>query len=164
MRFYTILFGTLLAINAVAEETDTIKVGNELEEVSIVGFKQDRASLSPVSQSSVGNLYINNNQLDGVRELSGRLANFYMPDYGSRQYSPIYIRGIGSKTSTPSVGVYVDGMPFSTARCWTWTCLASARWRCCVALRARSLGGTPRRGSSTSIPCRPWTTRTLWQR
>ena len=74
MRFYTILFGTLLAINAVAEETDTIKIGNELEEVSIVGFKQDRASLSPVSQSSVGNLYINNNQLDGVRELSGRLA------------------------------------------------------------------------------------------
>lgn len=112
MRLYTILFGTLLAINAVAEETDTIKVGNELEEVSIVGFKQDRASLSPVSQSSVGNLYINNNQLDGVRELSGRLANFYMPDYGSRQYSPIYIRGIGSKTSTPSVGVYVDGIPF----------------------------------------------------
>ena len=112
MRFYTILFGALLAINAMAEDTDTIKIGNELEEVSIVGFKQDRASLSPVSQSSVGNLYINNNQLDGVRELSGRLANFYMPDYGSRQYSPIYIRGIGSKTSTPSVGVYVDGMPF----------------------------------------------------
>lgn len=116
MRFYTnftsMLFAILIAMPVMAEEKDTIKVGDDLGEVSVIGFKQERAALSPVSQSSVGNLYIQNNQLDGLRELSGRMANFYMPDYGSRQYSPIYIRGIGSKTSTPSVGVYVDGMPY----------------------------------------------------
>ena len=80
--------------------------------MSVIGFKQERAALSPVSQSSVGNLYIQNNQLDGLHELSGRMAIFYMPDYGLRQYSPIYIRGIGSKNSTPSVGAYVVGMPY----------------------------------------------------
>ena len=34
-----------------------------------------------------------------------------MPDYGSKQTSPIYIRGIGSKINAPSVGLYVDGIP-----------------------------------------------------
>lgn len=106
------LFVVSTAVPLMAEKNDTVKVGNDLGEVSVIGFKQERAALSPVSQASVGNLYIQNNQLDGLHELSGRMAIFYMPDYGSRQYSPIYIRGIGSKTSTPSVGAYVVGMPY----------------------------------------------------
>ena len=95
-----------------AESADSLRVGEELGEVSVVGFKQDRAMLSPVSQSSVGSRFIRQNNLTDLRDLSGMVANFYMPDYGSRQYSPIYIRGIGSKVNAPSVGIYVDGMPY----------------------------------------------------
>lgn len=39
------------------------------------------------------------------------LPNFYMPDYGSKQGSPIYIRGVGSRRGVPSVGLYIDGVP-----------------------------------------------------
>ena len=35
-----------------------------------------------------------------------------MPDYGSKLTSPVYIRGIGSKINAPSVGLYVDGIPY----------------------------------------------------
>ena len=35
-----------------------------------------------------------------------------MPDYGSKLTSPVYIRGIGSRINSPSVGLYVDNVPF----------------------------------------------------
>lgn len=41
-----------------------------------------------------------------------------MPDYGSKLTSPIYIRGIGSKINSPSVGLYVDGVPYFEKACF----------------------------------------------
>ena len=112
MRFITTLTATALAVTLNAAPEDSATIGGTIDEVSVVGFKQDRASISPVSQQAIGERFIENNQLMGIRDLSGMIANFYMPDYGSRQYSPIYIRGIGSKVNAPSVGVYVDGIPY----------------------------------------------------
>lgn len=112
MRFITTLTATALAITLNAAPEDSATIGGTIDEVSVVGFKQDRASISPVSQQAIGERFIENNQLMGIRDLSGMIANFYMPDYGSRQYSPIYIRGIGSRVNSPSVGVYVDGIPY----------------------------------------------------
>ena len=112
MRFFTTLTATALAVTLNAAPEDSATIGGTIDEVSVVGFKQDRASISPVSQQAIGERFIENNQLMGIRDLSGMIANFYMPDYGSRQYSPIYIRGIGSRVNSPSVGVYVDGIPY----------------------------------------------------
>ena len=112
MRFITTLTATALAVTLNAAPEDSATIGGTIDEVSVVGFKQDRASISPVSQQAMGERFIENNQLTGIRDLSGMIANFYMPDYGSRQYSPIYIRGIGSRVNSPSVGVYVDGIPY----------------------------------------------------
>ena len=112
MRFITTLTATTLAVTLNAAPEDSATIGGTIDEVSVVGFKQDRASISPVSQQAMGERFIENNQLMGIRDLSGMIANFYMPDYGSRQYSPIYIRGIGSRVNSPSVGVYVDGIPY----------------------------------------------------
>lgn len=112
MRFFTTLTATALAVTLNAAPEDSATIGGTIDEVSVVGFKQDRASISPVSQQAMGERFIESNQLMGIRDLSGMIANFYMPDYGSRQYSPIYIRGIGSRVNSPSVGVYVDGIPY----------------------------------------------------
>lgn len=112
MRFITTLTAATLAVTLNAAPEDSATIGGTIDEVSVVGFKQDRASISPVSQQAMGERFIENNQLMGIRDLSGMIANFYMPDYGSRQYSPIYIRGIGSRVNSPSVGVYVDGIPY----------------------------------------------------
>ena len=112
MRFITTLTATAFAVTLNAAPEDSATIGGTIDEVSVVGFKQDRASISPVSQQAMGERFIESNQLMGIRDLSGMIANFYMPDYGSRQYSPIYIRGIGSRVNSPSVGVYVDGIPY----------------------------------------------------
>ena len=112
MKIIATLTAVAFAATANATVEDSATIGGMINEVSVVGFKQDRAAISPVSQQGVGERYIENNQLTGIRDLSGMIANFYMPDYGSRQYSPIYIRGIGSKVNSPSVGVYVDGIPY----------------------------------------------------
>ena len=112
MRFITTLTATALVVTLNAAPEDSATIGGTIDEVSVVGFKQDRASISPVSQQAMGERFIESNQLMGIRDLSGMIANFYMPDYGSRQYSPIYIRGIGSRVNSPSVGVYVDGIPY----------------------------------------------------
>lgn len=49
------------------------------------------------------------NSLKGISEIS---PNFFMPDYGSRMTSSIYVRGIGSRMDNPAVGLTVDNVPF----------------------------------------------------
>ncbi|WP_414483034.1 TonB-dependent receptor plug domain-containing protein, partial [Selenomonas sp.] len=46
-----------------------------------------------------------------MRELSGFVPSFVMPQYGSRYTSSMYIRGIGSRINSPAVGVYVNDIP-----------------------------------------------------
>ncbi len=66
----------------------------------------------PASISVVSSLTI---QETGMKTLSGLNAtapNVFMPDYGSKLTAPIYIRGVGSKINAPSVGLYVDHVPY----------------------------------------------------
>ncbi len=50
--------------------------------------------------------------IESVKDLSAITPNLFMPDYGSKLTSPIYIRGIGSRINAPSVGLYVDQVPY----------------------------------------------------
>lgn len=52
------------------------------------------------------------NQITTLKNVSSLVPNFFMPDYGSRLTSAIYIRGIGSRINTPAVGLYVDNIPY----------------------------------------------------
>ena len=46
-----------------------------------------------------------------VKALSANVPNLFIPAYGSRLTTAVYIRGIGSRVNTPSVALYVDGVP-----------------------------------------------------
>lgn len=83
----------------------------KLEEITVTGFKQRDNRLEALSVSNLNSRFLKNHEIVSVKDLSALLPNFYMPDYGSKQNSPIYIRGIGSKINAPSVGFYVDGVP-----------------------------------------------------
>ena len=52
------------------------------------------------------------NQVHSVKNLTGIVPNLFIPDYGSKLTTSIYIRGIGSRINTPSVGLYVDNIPY----------------------------------------------------
>ena len=84
-----------------------------MNEVVVRSFKQNRdLRLEPLSASSVTGTAIQNKNITGIKEFSSFIPNLFMPDYGSKLTSPVYIRGIGSKINAPSVGLYVDGIPY----------------------------------------------------
>ncbi len=108
--FLSIILFPLLGIsqnNVISNDTLTIqevvikaaKTGNTLEKM-------------PASVSILQKRNINVQQINNLPELSARVPNLFMPEHGSRLTSSIYIRGIGSRIGTPSVGLYVDNIPY----------------------------------------------------
>lgn len=82
-----------------------------LDEVIITEFKENRHSLTPTSISTANSQLLNTQEVTSLKELTAVMPNFFMPDYGSKQNSPVYIRGIGAKAKSPAIGFYVDGVP-----------------------------------------------------
>lgn len=89
--------------------TDTIK----LNEIIIQASKtEDNLQEIQAATTLITLQDIQEQNLNSLPELSARVPNLFMPDYGSRLTSPIYIRGIGSKKNDPSVGLYIDNVPY----------------------------------------------------
>lgn len=51
-------------------------------------------------------------QINSLKDISLYTPNFYIPDYGSKITSSVYVRGIGSRMNEPSIGLYVDNIPY----------------------------------------------------
>jgi outer membrane receptor protein involved in Fe transport len=85
----------------------------ELGEIVIKASKDNVTFKSiPASVSVISSAIITDNQIRSLSEISSTAPNFFMPDYGSKLTSPVYIRGIGSRINSPSVGLYVDYVPY----------------------------------------------------
>lgn len=50
--------------------------------------------------------------LENIKDLSVMVPNFFIPDYGSRMTTPVYLRGVGARSSGQSIGMYVDNIPY----------------------------------------------------
>lgn len=91
-----------------AEWRDSVLLG----EVVVQSFKEEkRLKEVPASLTVLRAGDVKKRALLSIKELSSSIPNVFFPEYGSKLTSPFYIRGIGSKL-TPSVGVYVDGIPY----------------------------------------------------
>lgn len=106
----------LLCISAVKAQTnpaqDTIK-HYQLEDIEIKSPKYNRNVFEiPAAATMVPERLIENNKIQNLTDISAVVPNFFMPDYGSKLTSPVYIRGVGNRINTPSVGLYVDGIPY----------------------------------------------------
>ena len=86
----------LSVLSVKAEDRDTVKVRQvDLNEVVVQSFKQNRdLRLEPLSASSVTGTAIQNKNITDIKEFSSFIPNLFMPDYGSKLTSPVYIRGI----------------------------------------------------------------------
>lgn len=51
-------------------------------------------------------------QITSVKDLSAIIPNFFIPNYGSKMTTPLYIRGIGARTGVQTVSLYVDNIPY----------------------------------------------------
>jgi len=115
MKFTLLLLGIVfIAFDVLADEADTIpKRSIELNEVVIQSIKQNgNVNLLPSSASTVNKTDLQNQNILDIKDISAFIPNLYMPDYGAKITSPVYIRGVGNKINDPSVGLYVDGIPY----------------------------------------------------
>ena len=93
-------------------EQDSMK-NYKLDEIIIQSPKYNRNILDiPVSASMVSERMIEFDRIENLTDISSVVPNFFMPDYGSKLTSPVYIRGVGNRINTPSVGLYVDEIPY----------------------------------------------------
>ena len=96
-----------------AEEKDTLKVV-DVEEVTVIAAPKENRKLRelPAAVTLLSQQEMRNAQVGTIKGLTSVVPNLFIPDYGSRLTSAVYIRGIGSRINTPSVGLYVDNIPY----------------------------------------------------
>ena len=95
-----------LSLNATPDtpvDTTTYKKV-DLGEVVVTDYKQNRRNLTTTAMSRVDSRLLQDQQVVSIKELSAVVPNFFMPDYGSRANTPVYIRGIGAKSVGSAVG------------------------------------------------------------
>jgi outer membrane receptor protein involved in Fe transport len=114
---WIIVFSVFISIQAAkADNTnpnDTIKMYNIDEVVVTSSTKETNTLLKlPGSVSIISPQAINSRQINALKEISSFVPNLYIPDYGAKLTSAIYIRGIGTRSSGQSVGLYVDNVPY----------------------------------------------------
>ncbi len=112
MRLKTSLITLLPALAWAAGEApaDTTRT---LSEVSVTAIKQASSLLrQPVCVTTVTQDEVERYSIAGMKGVSEIAPNFYMPEYGSRMTSSIYVRGIGARIDQPAVGLNVDNIPY----------------------------------------------------
>ena len=83
-----------------------------LEDVSVTAIKQlDDLNTIASSASVLERSDVERNGIVTVRGVSDLVPNFFLPDYGSRMTSTIYVRGLGARIDQPSMGLNIDNVP-----------------------------------------------------
>ena len=99
------------ALSAEAVEmTDSVYA---LDEVSVTAIKTGGELLyAPVAVTVVDADEARRLGIVSMKNVSALSPNLYIPEYGSRMTSSIYMRGIGARIDQPAVGLNVDNVPF----------------------------------------------------
>lgn len=112
-RIYVILLVLFSLMSPMLMATDqTIEERRDsLQEVTVVN--QRIATISQSLATPVIAVFMRQMEAEQrmtYKDLSGMVPNLYIPDYGSRMTSSIYIRGLGARIDNPVLGLYVDGV------------------------------------------------------
>ena len=106
--------GTATGEFAKAGEADPTAVDTVIvvDKVQVTAIKQGMVLRSqPVAAAIVGSRAIERGHVDALKNLSQNVPNFYVPDYGSRMTSSIYVRGLGARIDQPVMGLNIDNVP-----------------------------------------------------
>src|SRR5574344_1706630 len=105
---------TSVSANEIAgDKSDSLRTFY-LDDVQVFSSTKENIHFSemPLSASSISGHNLQTSGITSVKNIGTSVPNFYMPEYGSRLTSSIYIRGIGSRINSPAVGLYVDDIPY----------------------------------------------------
>ena len=114
-RGFLIVMALVSLCNIWADELpqDSLKVV-DVEEIVVIGTPKENRKMRelPAAVTLLSQKDMQANQVTSIKGLSALVPSIYIPDYGSKLTSAIYIRGVGSRINTPSVGLYVDNVPY----------------------------------------------------
>lgn len=107
------LFGAF-ASSLANTSNDTIKRNISLDEVEVISTVKESTAMRqlPSAVSIISKATLEENHIYSLKEAAPLVPNLFMPDYGSRLTSALYIRGIGSRINSPAIGLYVDNVPY----------------------------------------------------
>ena len=87
-------------------------VESTLGEVTVTAIKQKAdLTLHPLASTIINRSQIDRLDMSNIKGASEVAPNFYIPQYGSRMTSSIYVRGIGARIDQPVVGLNLDNVP-----------------------------------------------------
>ena len=109
-----LLLPTLRAVAAeppIAELDTLLHIGL----VEVTSIKQGTTLRGKaIAATLIDNLMAEQNRITALKDASEIVPNFYIPDYGSRMTSSVYVRGLGARIDQPVVGMNVDNVPVMT--------------------------------------------------
>lgn len=110
----TALIILLPGLSSIASQVDIVgndTVVSQLSDLNVIALKQEsQLKNEAVSATLLDSSAIERMNAVSLKGVSDAVPNFYMPDYGSRVTSSIYVRGIGARMDQPAVGLNVDNV------------------------------------------------------
>lgn len=111
-QLYFLLFLPALSLSAAGAPNDSLRA-HTLKPLEVIGVKQaaDGTGAAQVI-TRISGAETRRLGIDAPKDISTVAPNFYMPDYGSRMTSSIYVRGLGARIDQPVIGLCVDNIPY----------------------------------------------------
>lgn len=126
-RIMLFLMGMMavIAARAAAGSGDTLSLG----EVTVTAIKQSADMRTQATTLTViGRQEAERNQVMSVKTAADLVPNLFIPDYGSRMTSTVYVRGIGTRIDQPAVGLTIDNVPVMTKENYDFDLMDVARF------------------------------------
>lgn len=111
----TMVHGAQVLGNPAMLLSDTSRVV-DLDEVIVVSQPKENFRLrqQPLASSVFTDREMRRLGVSDLSHLSAYVPSVSVPAYGSRYTSSVYVRGLGSRTGDPAVGVYYDNVPLAS--------------------------------------------------
>ena len=115
MTFITSCMVALAASAMPGIESHALGDTLSLSEVTVTAIKQSADLRTQATALTViDRQEAERNQAVSVKTAADLVPNLFIPDYGSRMTSTVYVRGIGTRIDQPAVGLTIDNVPVMT--------------------------------------------------
>lgn len=100
-----------------------------LKGVTVTAVKQGSdLSKQGIATTSLSRPALEANNMLSAKAVTSAIPNVFIPDYGSRMTSTIYVRGIGARIDQPAVGLTIDNIPILCKENYDFDLLDIARF------------------------------------
>ena len=116
---YSISIFTALTCSAAEKEIQWSDSIITLNDVTVKAIKNvNIRNENPVSVTILGSNDVKKYDIANSKQATVFSPNFYIPDYGSRMTSSVYVRGMGARIDQPIVGLNIDNVPILNKDCY----------------------------------------------